>query len=226
MSQTPLIVTLTGPSGTGKSYLAKSLVDQGFTEIVSTTTRPPRAGEVEGVHYYFVDEATFLHKKEQGMFVETICLGEPGKQSHYGVLAEEIIKAASSGKPVVVVAEPHGVAQIHDYAQHQGWHVERVFLNNDPHRLVTRILNRFHEDTQGLSQDDPLYLKRQQQHAQRLIRVLQEEQEQWVGPALRGEQTYELIFDSFGPNEQAKVVEDIMERIQPFLPRTAKKPSP
>lgn len=47
------LVTLTGPSCTGKSTVARKLVELGFVELISTTTRTPRQGEVEGVHYYF-----------------------------------------------------------------------------------------------------------------------------------------------------------------------------
>ena len=177
-------------------------------------------------HYHFIDKASFLNKKEAHAFIQTISLGEPGKESYYGVEASEILRAAQTGKPVVVVAEPHGVKQIYAYAQTHGWQALRVFLNNDPKRLVDRILDRFHQDTKDLDQTDPLYQKRQEQHAGRLVRVLHEEQTQWVQPALNKTDAYELIFDSFGAEEQASVVQTILEQVQTVSPKNHKKPSP
>jgi len=65
----PTPVVICGPSGVGKGTLIKKLMDQypdefGFS--VSHTTRAPRPGEVDGVHYHFVEKAAVLKDVENG----------------------------------------------------------------------------------------------------------------------------------------------------------------
>ena len=51
----PLLLVIAGPAGSGKSTLCDRLVAErpDFSRVVTTTTRPPRAGEIDGVHYHF-----------------------------------------------------------------------------------------------------------------------------------------------------------------------------
>ena len=52
-------IIIVGPGGSGKDYLRKKMVNQGFEYGVSFTSRPPRDGEEEGVDYYYRDEDFF-----------------------------------------------------------------------------------------------------------------------------------------------------------------------
>jgi len=63
---------VSAPSGAGKTSLVKALLerDPSLRLAVSFTTRAPRPGERNGVHYHFVDEARFLAMMEQGAFLE------------------------------------------------------------------------------------------------------------------------------------------------------------
>lgn len=57
-----VIILMMGRSGSGKSYLERNLKKahpDDFYKVISTTTRPPRDGEVNGVDYYFVDDEIF-----------------------------------------------------------------------------------------------------------------------------------------------------------------------
>jgi guanylate kinase len=60
------------PSGGGKTSIVKSVLelDPGLKLSISYTTRPPRPGEAEGVHYRFVDEAEFERLGGEGAFLE------------------------------------------------------------------------------------------------------------------------------------------------------------
>ncbi len=71
MNSDPRLVILSAPSGAGKSSLAKALAaDPRFGISVSHTTRAPRPGEQDGVHYHFVDHATFDRLVAEQAFLE------------------------------------------------------------------------------------------------------------------------------------------------------------
>ncbi len=71
MSKEGRLIVLSAPSGAGKSSLAKALTaDLRFGVSVSHTTRAPRPGEQNGVHYHFVDAPTFAHLVEGQAFLE------------------------------------------------------------------------------------------------------------------------------------------------------------
>ena len=63
---------LSSPSGAGKTTISRMLLaaDEEIKLSVSVTTRPPRPGEVDGVHYYFVDDAEFDKLVEEDDFYE------------------------------------------------------------------------------------------------------------------------------------------------------------
>ncbi|WP_104628985.1 guanylate kinase [Helicobacter bizzozeronii] len=66
------ILVLAGPSGAGKSTLIKHLL-QNLPNVhfsISTTTRTQREGEIEGQHYYFVSQESFLEGIQNGQFLE------------------------------------------------------------------------------------------------------------------------------------------------------------
>ena len=67
-----LMFILSSPSGAGKTTISRMLLaaDEEIKLSVSVTTRPPRPGEVDGVHYYFVDDAEFDKLVEEDDFYE------------------------------------------------------------------------------------------------------------------------------------------------------------
>ncbi|RMD80010.1 MAG: guanylate kinase [Gammaproteobacteria bacterium] len=66
------LYVVSAPSGAGKTSLVRALVERvpGLALSVSHTTRPPRPGERDGVHYHFVDPDTFRRMAEEGAFLE------------------------------------------------------------------------------------------------------------------------------------------------------------
>ena len=71
----PLLIII-GPSGSGKSSLARNLAQQGTVEITpSWTTRPMRSGENrQNIEHYFASDEEFTAKEQQGFFIETATL--------------------------------------------------------------------------------------------------------------------------------------------------------
>ena len=73
MKRRGLLIILSSPSGAGKSTLSRRLMawDPTLRFSVSATTRPPREGEVDGEHYYFVSKAEFQRMVENGEMLES-----------------------------------------------------------------------------------------------------------------------------------------------------------
>lgn len=65
-------VVVSAPSGTGKTTLNRRLIKEfdNIHVVVSHTTRPPRPGEMDGVHYHFISEDQFDHMISEDAFVE------------------------------------------------------------------------------------------------------------------------------------------------------------
>jgi guanylate kinase len=142
MSSTPFIVTLTGPSCAGKSTLEARLKEVGFEAVISTTTRPPRAGEINGKSYHFIDKSEFKRLEATGFFVETVKFNG----NYYGVSAQEIQRVADQGKPIVVIVEPEGWKQVRAYCRAHSWEIFSVFIDNPGEVIAKRFIERMHAD--------------------------------------------------------------------------------
>ena len=142
------IITITGPSCTGKTTLARMLMDTGkFTEVISTTTRTMRAGDVDGKSYHFVTKEQF----DQIEMLETIEFNG----NFYGGSVAEFEEKFESGLVPVIVVEPNGMHQINKNAASKGWEVINVFINIDPELQARRFLSRMCDDyRQILGQGD------------------------------------------------------------------------
>lgn len=108
--KTGCAIVLSGPSGVGKSTLI-GLVRQEMPELefsVSCTTRPPRAGEVDGVSYYFLSDAEFERKLAAGEFIEHA--GVFAKR--YGTLRREVLERVDAGRDVILDIDVQGAMQI------------------------------------------------------------------------------------------------------------------
>lgn len=204
---TPIVVTITGPSSAGKTVLSQALAQQGFEPLVSTTTRHPRAGEVNGRDYHFVSKDEFRAMLANGELIENV----EYDGNYYGVAAKEAVRAFEKGKPAVLVAEPHGCKQIYDLCSERGWQVFRVFVNNPIPVLIDRMLKRFYEDVSKLDPQSATFQtdlqKKVDSHGGRIQKILGQEQEEWVKPALSGQVRYDLIIPRFDGNQEAVVAQ-------------------
>ena len=212
----PIIVTITGPSSAGKTVLQRALSENGFEPLVSTTTRPMRAAEIEGRDYHFVSKAKFLEMLNGGGLIENV----EYDGNFYGVSACEAVRAFEQGKPAVLVAEPHGCEQIHDLCQARGWTVLRVFVNNPIEVLIDRMLHRFHDDVKALddttAEGQRMVQAKIDSHGARIQKILGQEQEEWVKPAYSGQVKYDLIIDRFGANKN-EVVDQVQDLVQQHM---------
>ena len=94
----PRVFLLSGPSGVGKTTIVKRLVEFSpvpLRKAVSATTRPPRAGEVDGESYYFLSHEEFDRRREAGQFLECAEVHHSGYW--YGTLRSELELAQKAG---------------------------------------------------------------------------------------------------------------------------------
>lgn len=105
-----LTIVISAPSGGGKGTILKELFqrNKNLQYSISATTRNPRAGEVEGVHYRFLKKDAFQRLIDQGEMLEYAEYCE----HYYGTPREPVEQATAKGFDVVLEIEVQGGAQV------------------------------------------------------------------------------------------------------------------
>jgi guanylate kinase len=108
----PLLIVLSGPSGVGKTTLTQALVRGGWRGhiVVTATTRRPRPGEVDGVHYHFRTAQEFQHMIEAGALLEHAEV----HGNWYGVPASQVREQLAAGNDVLLTIDPQGAQTIRE----------------------------------------------------------------------------------------------------------------
>lgn len=105
------LLIISGPSGAGKSSLIKAAKDEigDFYFSISTTTRPPRESEKDGVDYYFVDRESFEEDIRAGEFLEYAQV----HGNYYGTSLKPVKEALKEGKLVIfdIDVQGHAIAR-------------------------------------------------------------------------------------------------------------------
>ncbi len=139
---------LAGPAGSGKSTLCDRLVTEvpDFSRVITTTTRKPRPGEVNGVHYHFLTPAQFDAKLAAHAFLEWAWVhGE----KRYGTLASSVLEPMAQGQSLVISVDVQGVESFRRAAASQpllGRRMTTVFIVVDHERLIARMRSRAQDD--------------------------------------------------------------------------------
>ncbi|GAB3599205.1 guanylate kinase [Microbacterium tumbae] len=107
------LLVLAGPTAVGKGTVAAQIRER-HPEIhlsVSATTRAPRPGEVDGVHYYFVDDAEFDRMIADGELLEYAVVHN---RSRYGTPRAPIDAALAAGRTVLLEIDLQGARQVRE----------------------------------------------------------------------------------------------------------------
>lgn len=110
-----LLLVLSGPSGVGKGTVIEQLkalcpqcLGREISVSVSKTTRPPRPGEAEGVHYYFTDRQSFLKGVSENAFLEYAEYAG----NLYGTPRALVERKIAAGEVVVLDIDTQGAFQV------------------------------------------------------------------------------------------------------------------
>lgn len=109
--QSPSLTVISGPTAVGKGTVVRELMRR-HPEIylsISGTTRPPRPGEIDGVHYHFLSEDEFTRRIDAGDFLEWASVHG---RHRYGTLAAPIQEILVTGRPAILEIDLEGARQV------------------------------------------------------------------------------------------------------------------
>ncbi len=147
-----VVFVISGPAGVGKTTLCDRLIGEfsgKVKRIVTVTTRKPRTGEVNGLHYHFLSKDEFLERVKQGAFIEYECVHD----NFYGTLKETVISEIEDpkGGDLLLNIDVNGASSLKRFAETtpslKGV-VFSVFVNpSSMEQLRERLRNRGSDDS-------------------------------------------------------------------------------
>lgn len=175
--------------------MVRALLQTGeFAEVVSFTSRQPRAGEIHGIDYFFFHADVCQDLADRGECAEHIKF----KENHYGITKYEIDSKMGEGKTPIVIVEPNGLAQLSKI-----YDVLPIYVDCDLVTLYTRFLNRFKQNDKA----DASY------EAKRIASIYLEQTE-WPGKVL--DLGLAPFFTTYYEGKETQTIASIQEAVKHF----------
>jgi guanylate kinase len=169
-----ILFILSAPSGAGKTTLSRKILEQApdLQLSISYTTRAPRAGELDGRDYHFIDEARFTALRDAGAFAEWA-------QVHdflYGTARAPLDAALANGQDFLLDIDVQGARQmkasypeaVSIFVLPPSWAELEIRLRargTDREDVITRRLQRARAETQALGSYDYCIINDRIDHA-------------------------------------------------------------
>ena len=125
-----------------------------FSRVVTTTTRAPRPGEINGVHYHFFAAEEFRRRIAAGDFLEWAQVHGDREDRLYGTLKSSVITPLEGGRNLVLNIDVQGVENFRRIARENttlGSALITVFLVVDPERMQERMRGRAQDGEQEIA---------------------------------------------------------------------------
>lgn len=121
------LIVLTGPTAAGKGTVEGVLREKhpNIWLSVSATTRFPRPGEFNGIHYWFLDEDEFKRRQRNGEFLETALVHG---MAYYGTLLQPVLDHLEQNIPTLLEIDLQGARRVKQEASRLGLEVVYVFI--------------------------------------------------------------------------------------------------
>ncbi len=133
------VVVISGPTGSGESFLTQNLIKKfplRLSRLVTSTTRPPRAGEQHRVDYYFFSKEEFLQHDAEGNILEKAYIAN--RDTWYGTFAPDLLKKIEDGYIVIVNSQIVGTRYFKEH-----YNATTIFIDPESiEELMERIQKR------------------------------------------------------------------------------------
>ncbi|MDO4573135.1 MAG: guanylate kinase [Clostridia bacterium] len=143
-----LLLVISGPAGVGKGTINAALLERNsdMRMSVSATTRAPRPGEIEGLHYFFKTEEAFLRMIEDGEFLEYTRVFN---MNYYGTPKSFVLDELAAGRSVILEIDVEG-----------GMNVKRAYPDAVLIFIAPPSMNELQERLIGRNTETPEQIER------------------------------------------------------------------
>lgn len=143
-SAAPVLLVLAGPAGSGKTTLCERMVAEvsGFSRIITSTTREPRPGEVNGRDYHFFTAEEFDERLAADAFLEWAWVH---RKNRYGTLASSVLDPLAAGQSLIINVDVQGVGNFQRAAAGNpllARHMATVYIDLPIEELRVRLSGR------------------------------------------------------------------------------------